>query len=290
MKNTEKFKVKNRNYNNWEDVFNDSQPITVETLNTGRIICKVSGLMNLSNNNNNNLFSKKSIAEIPVLAHIIRHEKFGTFLIDTGFDSSFHNKIGGNYKGVLKKKFFKNNYIQEYKEDGIDYQTKDIKIDGVFLTHFHEHVSGAESLSNEIPFIFGKGEKEINFFPIVYSKFLSEKHDKQFFDFDNAVDMPIIGKCIDVFGDASFWAISTPGHTKGHVSYLINGKDGQVLIAGDACILKVAYENKIEPGTFSEDISLGRTTFLKMCDFAENYKNLKIIFGHETEEHTVTYL
>src|SRR5690606_41820310 len=40
-------------------------------------------------------------------------------------------------------------------------------------------------------------------------------------------------RVLDLLGDGSIWAISTPGHSPNHVSYLVNAESGPVLITGD---------------------------------------------------------
>jgi len=99
--------------------------------------------------------------------------------------------------------------------------------------------------------------------------------------------MPILGKCVDVFGDGSFWAVSTPGHTNGHISYIVNGVETQALITGDACISKTGFELGIETGKFSSNIEEGRESFLKLKEYIKNYPWLKIIFGHETDKFKI---
>ena len=47
-----------------------------------------------------------------------------------------------------------------------------------------------------------------------------------------------MGPSGDLLGDGSLWAISTPGHTKGHISYLINGLDGPILLTMDASFIR----------------------------------------------------
>jgi len=179
VNNISNFIVRKSDYNNWESVLKKPRSISIETLNTGRIVCKISGLLNLKNINASEI--KDGVVNTPVLAHIIRHEKYGDYLIDTGFDSSFKKEAGGNFKGILKRIYFKNSYIQEKDSEGIDAQLaeKGIKLKGVFITHFHEHIAGAPSLPSDIPFVYGEGEGEINFFPFVYSNFLKNKTDLQ---------------------------------------------------------------------------------------------------------------
>lgn len=283
------FGVRESIFKDWESVFLHSQKIKVETLRTGRIICKLSGILNLKHKDALDL--KEQDAVLPVLAHVISHEKHGSYLIDTGFDSSFFREKGGNFKGVFKKQYFKNRYIQEKEFEGIEFQLRErgINIKGVFLTHMHEHAAGAPSLPTDIPYLYGAGEKEINFFPVIYSDFLKNKPDLQVIDFSKGRNMPILGKCIDLFGDGSFWAVSTPGHTKGHISYIVNGIERQVLVAGDASISKKGFEMGVETGKFSSDIEEGRRSFLKLKEFSNQYPAVEVIFGHETEEFKIQY-
>ena len=275
------FKITNTTFNVWEDVFKNASYITLDTFKTGEIKTKISKVINLKNNNSKEIIDKEII--IPVLCHLIKHEKYGYFLIDTGFDSSFYHEYGGNFKGILKKFYFKNRYLQNENE-GIDNILKEnnIKVNGVFLTHMHEHSSGLVSLSNNIPVVYGKGEKEVNIFPFIYSKFLLSR-EQQIIDFDEAIDMPILGKCVDIFEDGSLWAIHTPGHTIGHISYLINCKEHPILITGDACITEEGFKIGTEPGKNSLDLIESRESFLKLKKFKDKYNNVVIIYGHESE-------
>lgn len=92
-----------------------------------------------------------------------------------------------------------------------------------------------------------------------------------------------------VFGDGSLWALSTPGHTKGHVSYVVNGVGKQALITGDCSISKQGFELGIESGNHSADLTEGRKSFLKLKEFADRYPFLKVLFGHETDEFHIDY-
>ena len=166
---------------------------------------------------------------------------------------------------------------------------KCITLKGVFLTHIHEHAAGAPSLPDHIPYILGYGEQEAGLFPLVYSNFFRDKVNLQKIDFSAGQEMPILGKCIDIFGDGSFWAFPTPGHTKGHTSYIVNGLEKQALITGDACISRKGFELNIEPGKFSLNIEEGRQSFLRIKGFTGKYQFLETVFGHESEGFKIEY-
>ena len=101
------------------------------------------------------------------------------------------------------------------------------------------------------------------------------------FDFSKAKIMEPLGPALDIFGDGSFWAVSTPGHTEGHVSYLVNGKEDLFLIVGDACIITYGLDSGIGPGTYSSNIELAQATLNKIIEFHKNYPQVKLAFGHE---------
>jgi glyoxylase-like metal-dependent hydrolase (beta-lactamase superfamily II) len=62
----------------------------------------------------------------------------------------------------------------------------------------------------------------------------------------------------DVFGDGSVTIISTPGHTPGHQSLLVNlPKTGAILLSGDAVHFKSNWENRRVPsGNTDKDQTL----------------------------------
>lgn len=281
MKNTNQFNIIPSKYRTWEEVFSNPQNVSIKTFNTGQIDCQTSGVLEGDH-------PKTAFVKMPVLAHVVTHESKGNLLIDTGFDSSFANNNGGSYSGILKKQLL-SNYTQNKAELGIERQIKDTKIDAIFLTHMHEHAAGLPSLDDQIPIYLGKEEREVAVFPLVCSNFLKPKKEVYTFDFTNASDMPILGKCIDIYGDNSIWAISTPGHTLGHVSYLINSNETPTLITGDACITKLGYEQGKAPGLFSKYKKENKESFLKLSEFISSYPNLNVIYGHETDEIEISY-
>jgi glyoxylase-like metal-dependent hydrolase (beta-lactamase superfamily II) len=105
-------------------------------------------------------------------------------------------------------------------------------------------------------------------------------------DFDKEIAKTFpIGKAIDIFGDQTVWAISTPGHSKGHISYLVNTEDRPVLIAGDACILNKSLEIGAGPGTSSADIELAQKTLDKICTFVRNNTYVEVWCGQRFDFH-----
>jgi glyoxylase-like metal-dependent hydrolase (beta-lactamase superfamily II) len=142
-----------------------------------------------------------------------------------------------------------------------------------------------------IPLILGKGERDVNYFPFVYTTQIKSKKNIRCLDFiANGIDMPLLGLCVDLFHDGSFWAIDTHGHTRGHVSYLINGKDRIVLLAGDASITALGFSIGVESGSYSENMADTKVSFDKLKNFTATYSQVEMIFGHEaTGQYDIIY-
>ncbi len=265
----------------WDDIFSNPSPITSETIDTGGVKVKKSSILNLKSPKVNGLTDE--ILELRVYSHIIRSKEHGNFLIDAGLHSSVHdNPPYGNLKGLIVK-FYNMGYSQEKGEDILtQLQKREIKINGVFLTHLHnDHISGLPGLPSDTDVFIGIGEIYHNYKFLYSDNSLNKFNKTVILDFSKAKVMYPFGPAIDIFGDSSFWAISTPGHSQGHVSYLVNGSDGPALFTGDACVVKYGLENHIGPGTYSADVEAAQKTFDKIYTFHKAYPNVKIYFGHQ---------
>ena len=281
------FEILKSAFGDWEEVLKNPGDIRLEILHAGDVSGTVHKMINLDDAQKAEIADAKLRA--PLFAHLIRHERYGDFLVDTGFDSEFSKNSWGHFEGSQVKTL-------EFGVEpghGIDevLGARNIRLKGVFCTHFHEHQGGAPSLPHDIPFVYGKGEEELNAVPYVYARFLKDKTDIREIDFEKAEDMPLAGKSVDIFGDGSFWAISTPGHTEGHTSYLVNGGEGQYMITGDICMCIKGFEMGIESGyTYAKHPDMNTESFFRIKKLLERYPQIKPVFGHESEEFRMEYL
>lgn len=267
---------------NWADILAKPVNITVTTIQTGEIKVKISDILNLKNKNAKGI--KDSSVYVPVLAHIIHHPIYGDWLVDTGLDSSFYNKKYGNIKGLFKRIFV----CKLGKGEDITSQltARGIKIKGVFFTHLHpDHIAGVPGLPKNIEYICGKGETPAIVRPLGIKLFCSGQLSgiSKLEEFDFSVAQPIspLGASIDIFGDGSFWAISTPGHTVAHTSYIVNASSGTVLLTGDVSHSKLGFDKGIEPGGFTLNKPENLKSLIQLKEFVKQFPNVKIVYGHE---------
>jgi glyoxylase-like metal-dependent hydrolase (beta-lactamase superfamily II) len=129
--------------------------------------------------------------------------------------------------------------------------------------------------------VVGKGEKYIDRKPFFYGDYLKGIDVLYELDFSKGTKMPVLGPCVDIFGDGSFWAISTPGHTKGHMSFLINSENGPVLLATDACFIKLGFEKGIGASDYTDDVLMAQSSLNNLVEFKKVYPQVKVFCGHE---------
>ena len=89
---------------------------------------------------------------------------------------------------------------------------------------------------------------------------------------------------LDVFGDASLWALHVPGHTPGSMAYLVRTPAGPQLLVGDTSHTRWGWENGVEPGTFTEDHEQNATSLAALRDLAARHPTLRVHLGHQRLE------
>lgn len=266
------FKVKKSDFKDWDEIFKNPCPVRVKSFITGYVMINKRGALNPDHPEAGDIDDE--LLKVPVLSHWIHHDEFGDYLVDAGLDKSYSLDL---YK--KRKYFFKKDneeYFQE-KNQNIAYHVEknSITLNGVFLSHLHaDHTAGVRELPKDIPYVVGKGEKikdnNLKGIEVLYEM-----------DFSKGIKMPFLGPCIDIFGDNSFWAIPTPGHTRGHISFLINGQSGPVLLATDACFIKSGFKRGIGSSDYTDDVLMAQASLNNLVEFKRVYKQVEVICGHE---------
>lgn len=264
---------------NKNEFLKSSSAITAKLIYSGELKTHLSTAINLKHPSCSGLKDKK--VSVPIFTYLIHHEKFGYFLVDSGCDSSYINNPYGKMKVSLISRFVPKIILKP--EDAIDKQLENCinDIKGVFFTHLHfDHTAGLSALPDNVLYFSGKGEKPLTIKWLLEPNDFKNNDTMHIFDFDSIqAKATTLGNAIDIFGDHSFWAISTPGHTKGHTSYLVNTKEHPILIAGDACCTSLSMEKGVGPS--GSDVTLGQKSFERIMQFLKDNPHVKVWMGHD---------
>ncbi len=156
-------------------------------------------------------------------------------------------------------------------------------VDSVLFTHMHApQVSALRGTERSMLCLSGNAERpsggfrSFPFDPLSFAARLEE------FDFERAPEMAPLGPCIDVLGDGSLWAISTPGPTIGCVSYLVLTVGGPLLVAG---LLAEALRSG-EPAVAGRHKELGRFSLQRLRAFLDFYPAVRVAPGTGYESPT----
>jgi glyoxylase-like metal-dependent hydrolase (beta-lactamase superfamily II) len=267
--------------NSWNDAFSNPQDITLEVIETGKLL--ISNLLFLNMKHPNAKGLKKEKITVPVYCYLIRHSSRGAYLVDAGLDQSFQKNKHGNIRGPLRKLFWP---LKSYQKKGQDIASqikeKNVDLKGVFFTHLHmDHISGVQDLPKDIRLVVGKDEPHYSFGPLFYQDNFAGVEVLYEIDFDAVQDLTPLGSCADIFGDGSFWTVHTPGHRKGHASFLVNGKERVILLTGDACDIKLGFDRCVGPGFGSHDKAEAQRSLERIRAFANRYSQIHVFFGHQ---------
>jgi N-acyl homoserine lactone hydrolase len=248
-------------------------------LNSGEVEVDASLLLDLNNHPEIPNYKKY----VPVMSYLIRHPQKGDVLIDTGFDESFSRSGHGNFSCMGR--FF--NFARQKTGTDIGAQLKqqNAKLTAVYFTHMHgDHTAGAPALARDIPYFAGKGTLADSYGDIfgLCMNHLDGIENISEIDFAAAPQVAGVGPVFDIFGDGSVWAILTPGHSAGHMSFVINTTTGPKLLTGDASHTAFGFRNNIAPGKV-QNREQSRESLSVLRALAARHPEMRIYFGHDPD-------
>lgn len=264
----------------WEEILARPRPVTVEVLVTGTVDGDRLVVLDQSDPNIEELGDPHTPSTVS--AYWVHHSTEGDYLIDAGLARAFARE-GGNYTALLRL-ILALIGAENHSTDGADVasqlRSRDISPRAVFLTHLHgDHTSGLVDLPARVPAVFGRGEDTF-----MQKAMMGDHLDGRplyALDFDEAHALPPFERVLDLLGDGSIWAISTPGHSPSHVSYLVNAQSGPVLITGDACAYHAQFEHRIRPSPGVDDQEAAIRSLAGLRELYDRFPQLRVMVGHE---------
>lgn len=269
-----------------EAVIDTPGPIELKTVASADWVADLSGLLNLKDPKVVQAGLTDHEEPIQIYAHLLRHPTQGFFMVDTGVSTRLVADPAGVGVGMVVRKFGKIEKMQVRQDTSSAIKSEGVPLKGVFLTHLHlDHISGMPDVPKDVPFYTGPGEaqesKFENFFvQDMEDRFFDGRPAIQEFQFTKDPDGKLEG-VIDVFGDGSLFAILTPGHTEGHVSFLARTPAGAVLLTGDASHTRWGWEHGVEPGSYTFDREREQRSLLALKALSARHPKMIVKLGHQ---------
>ena len=224
---------------------------------------------------------------IPIPAYIVEHPGAGTVLVDTGFHASVASDPKANF-GRLAGTFAK---IDMDTEEALPGQLRKRGIDPssvgtVVMTHLHiDHASGVAQFPNAT-FLVSDREWAAASGGGLRDGYIQRQFDHAFdwrtvsFDGDQVSSFATFGRSLDVFGDGSVRLLSTPGHSRGHMSVLLRLPDREFLVAGDAAFTLRAITESVLPFNLVDEHEY-RRSLREIQLFRRETPQAVIVPGHD---------
>ncbi|MGY8663423.1 MBL fold metallo-hydrolase [Bradyrhizobium sp. UFLA05-109] len=269
-----------------ETLIDKPGPIEVETVASADWVADLSGLLNLKDPQAVQAGLTDHEEPIQIYTHLVKHPTEGFYMVDTGVSKRFVEDPKSLGVGWVVRNFAKLDKMQVRQDPLSIIKSEGAPLKGVLMTHLHlDHISGMPDIPNDVPFYTGPGEAGEKKFENVFvegmeNAFFEGRPAIQEFQFTKDPDGTFKG-VIDVFGDGSLFAILTPGHTAGHVSYLARTPTGPVLLTGDACHTRWGWEHGVEPGSFTFDREEERKSLLALRALSERHPKMIVKLGHQ---------
>lgn len=223
----------------------------------------------------------------PVYCFLAEHPEKGYVLMDTGLHPSFAAGGSGNFGWMLGM------LVKTRAEKGRDVvsQLQSIhvapeNIRKIILSHLHlDHPSALPCFRNNNKLEVFMDEKELAksqsrlAFLEGYIKGHIEGFKISFYQYN--LNIPPFPKVCDLFGDGSIFMISTPGHTPGHVSALLNMSGGPLFLTFDAAHRGSNFTEMVPP---KGEFELALNSLENINSFMQEFPNTRIIYGHDPDQ------
>jgi glyoxylase-like metal-dependent hydrolase (beta-lactamase superfamily II) len=225
---------------------------------------------------------------LPVPAFLVEHPGAGALLIDTGLHPSVAFDPTQNL-GRIGRRFFDFRMTSEQaaseqlRARGID--PADVRV--VAMTHLHTDHASAVSEFPRATFVVDRREWDA---AIARGGLLRGYRPAQFdYGFDwRTIDyeareidsFATFGPSVDLFGDGSVRLLSTPGHSAGHQSVLLQLKGREALLTADAAYERRTIDQRVRPLFMADEHRFWRS-LNEIRRYVESSPEALVITGHD---------
>ena len=236
------------------------------------------------------LTPRRKWTPVPIPAFLVEHPGAGPVLIDTGLPAAaategahaLGRRAGVAYSIEMKPEWLVTEQLRARGVDPIDVRT-------VVMTHMHYDHASAVGEFPQATFVVDAGEwraaRSGGFTTGYAQKLFDRPFDWREIDFDDprVSSYATFGRTLDLLGDGSIRLLSTPGHSKGHMSVLLRLESGhELLLTADAAYSRRTIDEQLVP-VFVDDVHRYRRSLGEIRRYLEQTPDAEVICGHDAE-------
>ena len=227
---------------------------------------------------------------VPIPCFLVEHPTVGPFLVDTGLHraagESVRRAYGTRAAALFRIRMDEGAAVTDrLLARGLD----PLGIDLVVMTHMHYDHTGSVEAFPRSTFVVDEREWEAaihgGFLQGYRRKLFDHGYEWRTIDFGapQVDSFASFGRAVDLFGDGSVRLLSTPGHTKGHVSVLLRLRSGrELLLAADAAYSRRTIDEELLP-TFCDDPHRYMRSLREIRRYLELTPSALVICGHDPD-------
>ena len=231
-------------------------------------------------------------APLPLVAFLIEHPSAGPILVDTGLDPIAGEDRRAAFGRVLASTGARS--FNMARSQAVPHQlairgieARDVRY--VVMTHLHyDHASGMAQFPDATYLLTRREWDAAHATFRLFHGYLTRHFDHPFdyrtldFESSQADSYSTFGRGLDLFGDGSVRAVSTPGHTHGHISLVVRTKTREVLIAADAAYTRHTLATGHLPARM-EDEHLFSRSLREIQLYSRQNPDALVIPGHDMD-------
>ena len=270
----------------WEEVFAQPAALRVTAFNTGEVYTGTKIL--IEGDNPATPERLKHDQWVPALAYLVEHETEGRLLFDSGVPTADAKGSCDFGRWPLFSVPCRAATDQSVTAQLAARHVRPPELRFIAMSHFHgDHAGGLHDLERDAPVPVLATEEEwraVNRAFPAFEGYLTEliagRYPIRTVPSARAVEMPLVGRVVDLFGDGSIWLIPATGHSRGQFSALLNAQGGPILLTFDAAHLAASVELRIPPG-FVVDRVAALATIDRLIALRRAFPSLRVFYGHE---------
>lgn len=270
-------------------------PIRFERVVAADWVVARSGLINLEHERAEAAGLEDGDEPIEIYFYVLEHPTAGDYLVDSGVASEFAREGGSDAVSALVESVMNTAALEVHVPMADWIASRPRPLSGVLLTHVHlDHVMGLPDVPAEVPVYVGPGETRHRAFLNLFTqgtldRFLARPDPLREWAFpaaavgagDPAESGAARVRVLDVFGDASLFALHVPGHTPGSMAFVVRTTDGPKLLVGDTSHTAWGWQNGVEPGSFTADHAANARSLAWLRGLADRHDGLEVHLGHQ---------